>query len=93
MSILSTELPYRLAQGVGMKMPPSLQLRNYYVVATDPDADWDTVHVTVRAISRDEARRVARAELAKQKRDHFGIERVLEAEAHERLDTEGMLPP
>ncbi len=76
-----------------MKIPPALQLRDYFVIATDPDADWQSIHTMVRAISRDEARRAARVKLRAEKRDHFDIDLVVEAEAHQRLDAEGMLPP
>jgi hypothetical protein len=75
-----------------MKLPPALQLRDYFVIATDPHADWRCDQITVRAISRDEARRVAREQLATVKRDHWSIDLVVEAEKHERLDADGFVP-
>jgi hypothetical protein len=66
---------------VGMNKPTAIPTRPYYIVAVDPEADWRCVQFEVRAISRDEARRRARVVLAKDKRDHYGIECVVEAEA------------
>ncbi len=64
-------------------LPPSLQLRNYVVIATNP-GEWQSVYITVRAISRSCARDAARRELARTKRDDWSVDHAVEAEAHER---------
>ncbi len=46
------------------------------VIAVDPEHAWRCAHVKVVAISVDEARRLARAELAKEKRDDWSISHV-----------------
>lgn len=68
----------------GMKiLAPSLQLRNYVVIATNPGG-WQSLYLSVRAISRSCARDGARRELARTKRDDWSVDLAVEAEAHER---------
>lgn len=55
--------------------------RPFVVVAEDPILDWRSAQVTVDAISPDEAKTAARAELAKDKRDEWSITHVLEVAA------------
>jgi hypothetical protein len=60
-------------------MPKHIPLSKFVVISTDPDAEWRSLYVEVRAHSKEHARDVARAELAKTKRDHFTIDMVLVA--------------
>jgi hypothetical protein len=48
----------------------------FAVIAVDPENDWRIAEVVVSAISADEAKRLARAELAKAKRDDWSIRYV-----------------
>ena len=77
--------PFPITHADGDPAHPKLlhmKTRSYYVVATDPAADWRCDMLTVRsAVSRDEAKRRAREQLAKVRRDHWLIDLVVEAEA------------
>jgi hypothetical protein len=69
----STDWPQGAAHAVGMNKP----LQDFCVIASNPD-EGESFYVECRAISKDEARRVARRVLAKTKRDHFSIDLVVE---------------
>lgn len=57
---------------LGMKLSlRQPQAQPFLVIAVDPEAEARCVEVPVDAISADEARRAARRELAKTKRDHW----------------------
>ena len=60
-------------------MKNHMPFRQYYVVVTDPEADWRTEYVTVSARSREEAREVARGALREKRCDHWSVEVVVEA--------------
>jgi hypothetical protein len=45
----------------------------FAVLAVDPENDWRVAELRVVAISEDEAKHAARAELAKEKRDDWSI--------------------
>jgi len=55
------------------------KLIQYVVVANDPESDWMSTYVYVRAHSRDEAKHCARGELARTRQEHWIIDLVLEA--------------
>lgn len=48
----------------------------FAVLAVDPENDWRVAELQVVAVSADEAKRLARAELAKAKRDDWSISHV-----------------
>lgn len=60
-------------------MPNHIPLSKFVVITSDPDAEWRSLFVEVRALSAAHARDVARAELAKSKREHFTIDLVVAA--------------
>lgn len=60
-------------------MPKHIPLSKFVVITTDPDAEWRSLYIEVSALSKEHARDVVRAELAKTKRDHFLIDMVLAA--------------
>jgi hypothetical protein len=45
----------------------------FFVMATDPDAEWRRMQFRVRAMSELQAKAAARGELAKEKRDHWSL--------------------
>ena len=57
----------------------STPLVDYFILTIDPKAVWRNVRVDVRTSSREEAERIARAELVRSRRDHWSIDLVLEA--------------
>ena len=52
------------------------RLREFIVLALDPEADWRFVYVKVQAFSEGDAKVCARGELAKTKQDHWSIRTV-----------------
>ena len=48
--------------------------RHFLVFASDPDRNWMCTYFRVRALSATQALDAARAELAKEKREHWSID-------------------
>lgn len=74
-SIGSTESAHQGSHIAEMKN--LLPLVDFVVITNNPDAD-ESLFIELRAVSADEARRIARSELAKTRRDHYSIDAVLE---------------
>ncbi len=63
-----------------MLSPMKSKLLAYVVIATNP-AGWQSVYLSIKALSPLEARGIARRELASTRRDDWDIELVVAAEA------------
>lgn len=63
-----------------MKLKPLAKVP-FIVIAADPDSDWRLHRLDVDATSVDDAKSVARAELAPLKRDHWSIQFVRQRSA------------
>ncbi len=56
------------------------KLREFIVIAADPEAEWRLQQVRVKAFSEGDAKVCARGELAKTKEDHWSIRCVVRTE-------------
>lgn len=69
-----------------MNNPPAIQLRDYYVFATDIDADWRSMQLDVRASSRSSAEAIAYAALRKARAENWSVDLVIEVDPIERAE-------
>lgn len=50
--------------------------RTHHVIARDPDREWMCAQFRIKALSVEQAKEAARAELAKAKRDHWSLSTI-----------------